>query len=693
MAIVAPAKEVGRTVVAWEPSAAEPIMAARATAGVAVTLAGSVLLGGPAWTAVAVTGAWSGGIPLLASGVRPRPSLPILTSVAIAAAIVLGDLAAASPTLTIVISMIWALLMAMIGSVGATASVVSTSCGVALVLSPNLTHGGNVWIAAGASILGGAVVSATALLPPWRQYRTERQHLADALRALAVDATVLADAMNQPMSTQALHDARTAVDRRSKLPEPIREFVGAMYELRFAITAVASARARLVDTDPTAARHTAAVLRNTTIALDMIANAVQRLDPVGSDWEARLATAIDSTPEPETPRHAVAGQEIRRLYRAIHRIARLAERVVDAEPPTTEVSRRVRARTRLNEDWQTIRANLTLHSPAMRHAVRSAVTIAVATGAGWYWPDTHGYWIPLTAWIVLKPDFAATMGKGLARMVGTAAGGWLASVLSVVVVGDNRWTALLVIAYAGVAYLAMPVSFVVYSIALAGFSVFQIDLSGQSAIEAAWERGLATLVGGGLALVLYMLWPTWQTRQLPDLLAELIEAYRDYANLVLDMQARPADRDERKLRDAVDEVRLRRAEMTAGAEQAAAEPIGGPRPYSVDVLDVEGVLSRAARALIVLEGNVGRNDAADLPGVDEFRETIDAAYTRLAAWVRTGMTRPPIDLPGALADLDEAMSEGTEATVRRRRLLDWESDILVEALIDANLIVAEWDRS
>ncbi|MGH8877533.1 MAG: hypothetical protein ACRD0P_09355, partial [Stackebrandtia sp.] len=124
---------------------------------------------------------------------------------------------------------------------------------------------------------------------------------------------------------------------------------------------------------------------------------------------------------------------------------------------------------------------------------------------------------------------------------------------------------------------------------------------------------------------------------------------------------------------------------------AAVEPIGGPRPYSADVQDVTAALSRGARAMIVLEGAVRHHDAAQLSGVDEFRDTIHSAYTCLADRVRGGQPRP-VDLADSLETLDAALDKGTPATIRRRRLLDWESDILVEALTDADLIVKEWQR-
>ncbi|ADD40805.1 FUSC family protein [Stackebrandtia nassauensis] len=696
MIIAEPAKRAGKSLLAWDPSAAQPARALKAGLGVAVTLSIAIALGSPDWTGAAVLGTWCAGIPLLAAGVRPQPALPALAGLAIGVAVTLGGLAEPNPVAVLVLSAGWALVMAFLGSLSSALGVVTTVCGVALVLGPNLVSGDNYVAAGAAALAGGLVQSLTSLLPPWQRFRTERSLIAEAYRSLADDARALADAMNTPLSTDDLVQASSEIGGRRKLPEVMRESIAALYELRAAIVSVAAARARLLDTDPTAARHTAAVLRDTASAMDILADAVENLESLSEDWEDRLAAAVDAAPVDQTnhgatARHSMAGREVRRLHRAVHKVARLSERIIEDEPATSVVSRRIRIRSRAAEDWQSLRSQLTWRSPAARHAVRACVVIAIATAVGRYWPGTHGYWVTLTAWIVLKPDFAATVGRGLARILGTAAGVFLASLLSIAVLSYPSAAAPIVAGYALLGYLTLPVSNVVYSVAVAGFSVFQIDLAGQSAIEAAWERGITTVVGGLLALLLYTLWPTWQTRRLPELLAELIDAYRGYADLVLDMQARPAERDPRRLRDAVDEVRLRRAALAAAVDQAAAEPVGG-KPHSGDVQDVEVALSRAARALIVLEGAVRHHDAAQLFGVDEFRDSVQRAYDCLADRVRGRQPRP-VDLRAALESLDAALDKGTPATIRRRRLLDWESDILVEALSDADLIVKEWQRA
>lgn len=670
-------------------------MAMRAATGIAVAMALSMLID-PLPSAALLLGAWSAGITLLIPEVRPRPSLPLLAGLAIGIAVWLGHIAGFHPIATVAIATVWALLMAFVGSLSSAVSSVASVCGVALVLAPGLTVSSTGLVAAGAAVAGGAIQAVAALLPPWSRHRPERHALAASYHELARYSRGLAISLTTPLPTQSLLDTDATLGERRRVPEPLREATSQLYDLRAAIIAVGVARARLQDDDPIAARRTARVLRDTADTLETLAEAVQAQNKIPRDWEEQLAAAIDAGPSDEsgvlTTRHTVAGQEIRRLQRSLHRTARFAERVTEGSPATTVVSRRVRVRSRLFEDLETLRANVNWRSPSARHALRAAAIIAITTALSFLLPGTHAYWLPLTAWIVLRADFAATVSRGIERTLGTTAGVLLGSAVSLVLVDRPAWSSVVITLFAIVAYLTMPVSYFVFSLVVAGFVVFQVNLLFHEPFEVGWQRGFTTFAGGLLAIGLYWLLPTWQTRRLPDLMADLIEAYRSYAALVLEFQARPAERNEHELRAAVDEARLRRSELTAAIDQAAVEPIGGPRPYSTDVQDLEAAMERGIRALIVMEGGVQPGDAAQLAGIDEFAEAIDGAYAALADWVRTGEFQPAADLDAALEELDLALGAGSPATRRRRRLLDWESDILVESLDDARLIVSEWNR-
>ena len=75
----------------------------------------------------------------------------------------------------------------------------------------------------------------------------------------------------------------------------------------------------------------------------------------------------------------------------------------------------------------TLRANLSFESAAFRHGVRLAVTLASTTALYHAFSLPRGYWVTLTALIVLKPDFQETFARGVGRVAGTVLGATLAT--------------------------------------------------------------------------------------------------------------------------------------------------------------------------------------------------------------------------------------------------------------------------
>ncbi|MFD0331160.1 FUSC family protein [Streptacidiphilus monticola] len=69
-----------------------------------------------------------------------------------------------------------------------------------------------------------------------------------------------------------------------------------------------------------------------------------------------------------------------------------------------------------------MRRNWTWDSPILRHAVRCSVVVAAVDALGRALPFGHGYWAPLTAMMVMRPDFSQTYSRGVARLVGTVLG-------------------------------------------------------------------------------------------------------------------------------------------------------------------------------------------------------------------------------------------------------------------------------
>lgn len=156
---------------------------------------------------------------------------------------------------------------------------------------------------------------------------------------------------------------------------------------------------------------------------------------------------------------------------------------------------------------EVFRAHLHSSDEFVRHSVRLAVVMVVATGlAAWLdWP--HHYWIPMTVAWIARPARTATVEKVVHRMMGTLGG----ILLAVVLVNDKGMNpyALAVIVAVGVAisliFLRANYPIAVVGLTLAVIALFAID--GEPVDETAPYRVAATLLAGLLALLGTLIWP------------------------------------------------------------------------------------------------------------------------------------------------------------------------------------------
>lgn len=663
-------RRVGSDLRSWTPGEAVPVLAVRAAFGIAVAMSAVAFAGHPSWGQAAVMGAWLGGVAMLTPGTRTGPSLPLLVGAAGSLGVVLGSID--HPVVLVSAAAAYAFTLTFIGSVTHIAGVTFTVSGLMFFLADHVTSHAGVLYAALAVAAGGAVQALTALLPPYYRWAEDRRTLADAWLALAAEADALAADANAPFRTEPLFEAAQELDRRRALPAAILE-----------------ARADAQDRDTV--EFYSEALELAARLLGHFAEQITSRTPTELDWDALLDGLSQN---PMATSTGTMPAEIGGLLRTLHETGGFAERITAGGDDVIADPALAHAAGTARQAVGQLRARLHRRDPEVQHALRRAGVIALAMSIGLSWPTGHGYWIPLTAWLVLQADFAGTLTRGVTRAVGTTGGVVLASLLGLLLPQDQLWLSLTVLAYALIAYLTRPVSMLLFAAAVSGFTVFQIDLSGESPIAAAFDRGACTLVGAGLAIGFYTLVPTWQTRRLGDLLGDLVDAYRDYARLSLDRQAHPADYDRKVMHAAIDRIRARRAALTSAADQAKAEPVAGPGPLSADALGAEAALSRAARALVAVNATMGRDEQAKgLAGVDAFADSVDAAYLRLAALARGDAPPKGIDLSQALHRLDLHLAAIEDRDTRTRRsVLRWESDNFVDALDDAALLMADWNE-
>jgi len=172
-------------------------------------------------------------------------------------------------------------------------------------------------------------------------------------------------------------------------------------------------------------------------------------------------------------------------------------------------------RVSLGRTIAAVRAQLHRESPVFRHAMRLAVAATLAEWVGRAAGDWggigiagHGFWMCLTAALVLFPDYAETVGRGVARTAGTLVGalvGW-----GLAQVPTNPLVHALILCGLLFGYLVFRKSGQLWLIMWIAAWVSYL-LGGGSA----FTRLVDTVGGAVIALVVFLVWPTWHRDRLP----------------------------------------------------------------------------------------------------------------------------------------------------------------------------------
>lgn len=214
--------------------------------------------------------------------------------------------------------------------------------------------------------------------------------------------------------------------------------------------------------------------------------------------------------------------------------------------------------------FRTMRANLSLQSSAFRHALRIMGALAGALVLEHVLRLPRGYWVPLTTLVILKADFFSTVGRGVARVIGTALGVMLATAIVGASGGGVAWALAAMVVLALAMYTLLNFNYTLFSVMVTGEIVLLLSFFEKVApLTAMQDRLEATLLGSGLALGAFLLFPTWQRATVPQTFARLMEAEARYVNAMAEGETPSAAR-----RD----TRLIRTQAAASLDAAMNEP-------------------------------------------------------------------------------------------------------------------------
>lgn len=454
---------------------------------------------------------------------------------------------------------------------------------------------------------------------PLQRYRPERHALAAVYRGLAslarqqehddADVPALTDAMTTLQHTLlGRHHARgramEAFGVLLELAERIRLELTAMAELRANATIHAMFRGD-------AARVLAAIA-DALEAAESPQQAERALQTLQASENALLGDGGNADGL-ATHIHALSGQLAAAVRNANWAGSRGEIRAEAAETPLPAALRSSSARA-------TLRANLTPHSVAFRHAVRSAITLTATLFVSRELALPHGYWLPMTAAIVLRPDFAATFNFGLLRVVGTVLGLVITTAL-LHFSPHEMWAHLALMAVLCMAFRYLATAhYGVAVAALTGTVVILLSFEGVNSSDAVMDRVINTALGSGIALIAYVLWPTWERTRARAALSDMLDAYADYLSAL----AHPERRDQR--REARTAARTARSNAQASLDRMRAEPA-----TPAALLELANALfansNRLARTAMTLEALV--DDHETLPETAEMCAFVDHASKAL----------------------------------------------------------------
>lgn len=546
--------------------------AVRAAVGVITPLVIGVVTGKIEYGSYAALGALPAGFVSFRGVSRTRVVAVFLAAAGMSLSTFTGATTAqAAPWLLVPVVLIWAYAAGLIASLGPTALAVSLQWPVALLIGSALPLAPGPAAIRAALVLAGGLWQCVLVVSSWTVNRgsAERAALAASYSSLAGYAADLAagrqgpPAPRQLAGTYALADPNPLVRTAARLH--MLDLARESERIRATLTALgtgwavgsASASGRRVLTE------VAAVLREISSALT--GRPQQR--------RAHLSAAVGALSEITVAtgtRWQWAGEALLGQLRSACRIAARLQAVESTggdRAPLAPIGQGWIRDARL-----TVRASLGTSSETGRHALRLAVLAALAeiivqaTGLG------HGYWAVLTVFIVLRPDYSSTLYRGLQRAAGTVVGAGLGvATVQLTHVGQSALLAGIAISLVA-AYAVFTVNFLLYAVFLTDFVVVLLALLGLPPEPTALARLAGTAIGTGIAVLGYVLWPTWEGTSAAEKFARLYTAQGRYAVALLRTYTRPDKRDARQLGSLQLAARRARIDAEASADRLAGQP-------------------------------------------------------------------------------------------------------------------------
>jgi uncharacterized membrane protein YccC len=664
----------------------------------AIPVVAVLAVGTIAWSAVAgvtmAAGAMLVGIAWRVRGGRPPLGVLAVDAVVMSLSTFVGCVTGSLPWLHFGLLCVWTLIGGLMVGLGNRGGVVGNQAIIAFVVFGRFSQPADASAALAGLVLAGGFSQVLFLgLVRWpTPLRVQRTATAAAYRELAGLATASVETSTLPAAT-ALDEAQSTLASLTLFGDPalmtLRSLVNEGHRMRIELSAIHV----LMRREPAAAAAEA-VLESVARALDLAA------DTIEGDREAAAAlpdvvSRVSAQADPLLEGREDAAPALpRRLAAVAGQVRAVAAQAVSAGEGGNLRERRVRRYTHRPREaiaagLAELRDNASLASPAGRHALRLTVVVLAAEAISRHVPLQRGYWMVVAAATTLRPEFGATFTRGTERAIGTCLGVGLAGAIAVALHPSGGMTIVLVglLAFAG--YAVFAASFAAGFAFITALVVFLLNAISPDTLATAWARLIDTLVGGGLGLLAYALWPTWSDLPARQALADLLAAQRGYLAAILSALITGRRPEESQMRPLGRRARLARTT----AEATVARSLSEPATRRIDAEQSQGLL--AAMRRLIQAGHVLRLEVQDerprqpLPGLEPLAADLDALLTRVEGPLRARTDEEPPAPEAELPDLRGrylAFARSAPEEVRSEGVVD-ELDEIVDAANSLKVLV------
>ncbi len=692
-------KALWRIVTHIDRSKINPWQALRNTVGVVAPLIVGYALGMPRGGLAMASGALNVSYSDGSDPYARRAKRMLTSTVWCSIAVLLGGLSAHSNTAAVIVATVWAFTAGMLVALGSTAGDVGViSTVVLLVYSAQALTPMQALQAAGLALSGGLLQIA---LSP------ERRSLAQLYFELASIATRPSEATLSPPATKEIaqaHDSLSNLTTAMSLTAlRLRSLLSQAERIRLSLSTLARLQSRLAREDafhPAVAtldqfRANAAILLNAVatslvsgkeinLEADRLVLGIALAEQLGrAETEGHRSFSNAVSRDVKFQADALGGQ-----LRAAIELARNTTPAGEAEFDKREASQPLWMR--FTSRIATLRANLNLRSGAFRHAVRLMICVALGDAFGRVIHPYRAYWIPMTIVLVLKPEFAVTFSRGVLRIFGTLAGLLLATALFHFLPIYTATEIVLIAVFTFLTRWIGPANYGIFGVSISALIVLLISITGLSPKEVIAARGINTIIGGALALVAYLVWPTWERSRLPDLFATLLDGYRNSFRSVFRKLLDPASASASERERTRQASRIARSNLETSIERLAAEPgISAEQLAQANAMVASS--HRFAHALIALEAGIPETAAqTPQPQFKQFAEAIEQTLKLLAACLR-GQRVAEREFPD-LREIYSRMTHLGETEDGRYAFVATEADRMVNSLNTLREQVFAWKR-